>query len=119
MYTGNRIKGSNPFLSAKAERPCVARAFRFVLDKRDSKGGEANAAVRRPPAPESDGPAQRSLEDKLPGAFAENLVLCAKVNRLNVSAAPKARNNGLFCILEKADYRVSAKKTIKTWKIGG
>ena len=55
MYTGNRIKGSNPFLSAKAERPRVARAFRFVLDKRDSKGGEANAAVRRPPAPESDG----------------------------------------------------------------
>lgn len=83
------------------------------------KGWRRGWGSAAPSAPGSDGPQQRRLEGRRPGAFAENLVLCAKVNRLNVSAAPKARSNGLFCILEKADYRVSAKKTIKTWKIGG
>ena len=34
--------------------------------------------MRRPPAPGSDGPEQRSLEDKLPGAFAENPSFSAK-----------------------------------------
>ena len=52
--------------------------------------------MRRPPAPGSDGPEQRSLEDKQPEAFAENPTLSARVNRPNVSAVKKARNNGFF-----------------------
>ena len=84
---GDWREGSNPSFSAKAERPCVARAFRFVLDKRDSKGGAAKAAVRRLPAPGSDGPEQRSLEDKLPGAFAENPSFSAKAERPCVARA--------------------------------
>ena len=37
--------------------------------------------MRRPPAPGSDGPEQRSLEDKQPEAFAENPTLSAKAGR--------------------------------------
>ena len=37
--------------------------------------------MRRPPAPGSDGPEQRRLEDKLPGAFAENPTLSAMLEQ--------------------------------------
>ena len=100
---GDWREGSNPSFSAKAERPCVARAFRFVLDKRDSKGGAAKAAVRRLPAPGSDGPEQRSLEDKLPGAFAENPSFSAKAERPCVARAFRF-------VLDKRDSKGGAAK---------
>ena len=76
--------------------------------------------MRRPPAPGSDGPEQRSLEDKQPEAFAENPTLSAK------RRAPMQRTGALRCLKPRDRSRESTgaggqkgERHRASWRMGG